>query len=89
MGLRFHKSLQILPGIRLNISKSGPSISVGGAGASFNIGPKGERGTVGLPGSGLSYSETASGRGKSGNRIYLIGVFLLAIGSVLYKLYMK
>ncbi len=57
MPLRFRKSIRLFPGIRLNIAKSGPSsISVGGKGLTYNIGKKGTRGTVGLPGSGLSYS---------------------------------
>ncbi len=60
MGLRFHKSLKLIPGIRLNFSKSGPSVSLGQRGATYNIGTKGQRATVGLPGSGLSYSERSS-----------------------------
>lgn len=56
MGLRFRKSLKILPGVRLNFSKSGVSTSVGGPGATVNFGPKGTRHTVGIPGSGISYS---------------------------------
>ena len=56
MGLRFRKSVKILPGVRLNFSKSGMSTSIGGPGATVNFGPKGTRHTVGLPGSGLSYS---------------------------------
>lgn len=66
MGFRFRKSIKILPGIRLNISKSGVSTSLGGPGATINIGPKGTRKTVGLPGSGMSYSTFSShGSGAS------------------------
>lgn len=57
MGFRFRKSIRILPGVRLNLSKSGVSTSIGGRGATINVGKKGVRGTVGLPGTGLSYSE--------------------------------
>ncbi len=56
MGFRFHKSVSLLPGLRLNFSKSGPSVSVGQKGLTWNIGGKRDRATVGLPGSGLSYS---------------------------------
>ena len=56
MGFRFHKALSIIPGVRLNLSKTGPSLSVGEKGTSFNIGQKGTKATVGLPGSGMSYS---------------------------------
>jgi hypothetical protein len=56
MGFRFRKSVKILPGVRLNLSKSGLSTSIGGPGATVNLGGKGTRHTVGLPGSGLSFS---------------------------------
>jgi hypothetical protein len=57
MGFRFRRSIKLLPGIRLNVSKSGVSTSIGGRGAHINIGPRGTRGTVGIPGTGISYSE--------------------------------
>jgi hypothetical protein len=57
MGFRFRKSIKIIPGIRLNISKSGISTSIGGRGATLNVNGEGKsRVTVGLPGTGLSYS---------------------------------
>ena len=39
MGWSFRKSLRLLPGIRINLSKSGPRLSVGvpGARASVNM----------------------------------------------------
>ena len=59
MGFRFRRSARLGP-LRFNFSSGGlSSISVGGRGASFNI-PVGRRGgprtTVGLPGTGLSWS---------------------------------
>ncbi len=57
MGFRFRKSIKIFPGLRVNLSKTGASLSVGGRGASVNIGPRGAYGNVGLPGTGLSYRE--------------------------------
>ncbi len=57
MGFRFRKTISILPGVRLNFSKSGVSTSIGRPGAAINIGKRGVRGTVGLPGTGLSYSD--------------------------------
>ncbi|MCF8576947.1 DUF4236 domain-containing protein [Pseudomonas aeruginosa] len=33
MAIRFRKSIKVVPGVRLNISKSGVSTSVGGKGA--------------------------------------------------------
>jgi hypothetical protein len=59
MGFRFRRSTRLGP-LRFNFSKSGlSSISVGGRGASFNIPVNrsgGPRSTVGLPGTGLSWS---------------------------------
>lgn len=59
MGFRFRRSSRLGP-VRLNFSKNGlSSISLGGRGASLNI-PVNRRGgtrtTVGVPGTGLSWS---------------------------------
>lgn len=56
MGLRFRRSFKVFPGVRLHLSKSGFSTSFGVRGASINVGSRGVRGTVGIPGTGLSYS---------------------------------
>jgi hypothetical protein len=59
MGFRFRRSTRLGP-LRFNFAKGGlSSISVGGRGASFNIPVArsgGARTTVGLPGTGLSWS---------------------------------
>jgi hypothetical protein len=57
-GFRFRHSMRLAKGLRINLSKSLTSLSVGRRGATVNFGPKGERVTVGLPGTGLSYSDT-------------------------------
>jgi hypothetical protein len=57
MGLRFRRRFTIGPGLRLNVSKSGISTSVGRRGLWFTLGHGKTRETVGLPGSGLSYTE--------------------------------
>lgn len=67
MGLRFRKSIKVLPGVKLNISKSGISTSVGRRGATVNFSKRGTRATVGIPGTGISYS-TMVGKRKSGSR---------------------
>lgn len=64
MGFRFRKTIRLLPGVRLNISKGGFSTSIGRPGATINVGKRGVRGTVGLPGSGLSYSDMIVKRGQ-------------------------
>lgn len=57
MGFRFRKTLQLFPGVRVNVSKTGTSVSIGQAGASVNVSKRGVRTTVGVPGTGLSYSQ--------------------------------
>lgn len=57
MPFRFYRRKRILPGITLNLSRSGPSVSLGIRGARVTVGPKGNRATVGLPGTGLFYTE--------------------------------
>ena len=59
MGFRFHRTIRLLPGLRLNVSKSGVSTSIGTRGAWLTFGRKGTRTTVGLPGTGISYTHTS------------------------------
>ena len=58
MGWRYHRRLAILPGLCVNLSRSGASVSVGHRGSWVTLGHGQRRVTVGLPGSGLSYTET-------------------------------
>lgn len=58
MGLRFRQSFQLFPGVRLNLSGSGISATIGVPGASVNLSGRGVRGTIGIPGTGVSYSST-------------------------------
>jgi hypothetical protein len=53
MTIRFWRRLNPFPGVRVNFSKSGASLSVGRRGAWFTAGPRGQRTTLGLPGSGF------------------------------------
>jgi hypothetical protein len=46
MGLRFHKKIKLLPGLHLNISKQGISLSGGINGATVNLGKGGLTGTA-------------------------------------------
>ena len=57
---RFRRSFRLLPGVRINLGKRSTSMSVGVRGAHVTFGgPSGTRATVGLPGTGLSYTEVA------------------------------
>ncbi len=53
---RFYRRVSIFPGLSVNISKSGPSLSVGVRGAHVTVGRKGVRKTVGIPGTGIYYT---------------------------------
>ena len=59
MGLRFRKSIKICKGVKVNLSKSGLSLSLGGKGYTCNLSNRGVRHTLGLPGTGLSYSTSS------------------------------
>jgi uncharacterized protein DUF4236 len=68
MGFRYRRSLRVAPGLRLNLSKSGISASVGRPDLTVNFGRR-SRATLGIPGTGLSYtSYSKSGRTRPGRR---------------------
>jgi hypothetical protein len=87
LGFRFQRRFKVLPGLRLNASKSGVSTSVGTKGAWFTFGPRGTRSTVGLPGTGLSYTgEQRTGRlsrGGSCGAVFL-GIILVLLVLALF-----
>lgn len=60
MSLRFFRRLNLFPGVRLNLSKSGVSVSVGRPGAWLTLGRRHTQATVGLPGTGLFYTKRIS-----------------------------
>jgi len=63
MPFRFRRSISIFKGVRLNLGKRGFSLSLGRKGLSVNLSNRGTRTTVGLPGTGLSYT-TSPNSGK-------------------------
>ena len=54
--VRFFRRVKVLPGLTLNVGKSGPSLSMGVRGAHMTVGRTGVRRTVGLPGTGVFYT---------------------------------
>jgi hypothetical protein len=52
--MRFRRRIRALPGVRVNVSKSGIGVSAGRRGLRVGVGPRGSYTTVGLPGTGLS-----------------------------------
>lgn len=53
---RFYRRMRIFPGLSINLSKSGPSLTVGVRGAHLTMGPSGVRRTLGIPGTGIYYT---------------------------------
>jgi hypothetical protein len=61
MSLRYRRSIKLAPGLKLNVTKSGLGMTVGGKGAHYSLHTGGRRTTsVGLPGTGLYYQKRAT-----------------------------
>lgn len=76
MGLRVRKSFKVANGVKVNVGKKSAGISVGGKGAKVSLNSSGRKTTtVGIPGSGVSYTSTSGSTGgknkkkKSSNAI--------------------
>ena len=66
MGLNFRKSISLLPGVKLNLNKKSAGLSFGVKGARYSINTSGQRrATVGIPGTGISYTHTFGDKKKS------------------------
>jgi hypothetical protein len=66
MAIRFRKSIKLMPGVRVSLSKSGISGSLGTNGARVSVNSKGQvRGTAGISGTGLSSTTMINGKSKS------------------------
>lgn len=64
MGLRFYRRIQIFPGIWLNLSKEGMSLSFGTTGCKTTLGKRGTRTSFGLPGTGIRWETQWNGTEK-------------------------
>jgi hypothetical protein len=80
MTIRFFRRVTLLPGLRLNLSKSGASLSIGTRGAWLTIGPRSQRASTGIPGTGVWWTEQTrpAAPPHAGHRFGLV-VLLLAI----------
>jgi uncharacterized protein DUF4236/putative peptidoglycan binding protein len=80
MGFRFRKSIRVSRGVRINLTGRGvSSVSIGRPGATLNFGRTGVRTTVGIPGTGLSYSSRSKGGGGLG---LVLGLIILIFGGL-------
>lgn len=64
MGWRFRRSFTVMPGLRLNVSKSGLSASVGSSPFSVHVGPRGVYANANLPGTGISMRQRIGALGE-------------------------
>jgi DNA-directed RNA polymerase subunit RPC12/RpoP len=68
MGFRFRKSIKIIPGVRLNLSKTGLGASVGFKGFRLTKRADGRvQRTTSIPGTGISYVESHAAGGSFDN----------------------
>lgn len=69
MSLRFRRSIKLIPGVRLNFSKSTIGLSVGVPGARVSLNSRGDiYSSAGIPGTGLYNVERGSLRGSRSSR---------------------
>ncbi|HEY3876093.1 MAG TPA: DUF4236 domain-containing protein [Candidatus Kapabacteria bacterium] len=64
MSLRFRRRIKIIPGVHLNVSRSGISTSIGVRGASMTFGKRGTYTNVGVPGTGISWRNRVASPGN-------------------------
>lgn len=55
MGFRFQKRISILPGVSINLGKTGASVSIGPRGCKTTIGGRGMKHSYGISGTGIRY----------------------------------
>ena len=96
MPFRFQKRIKIFPGVHLNISGSGVTTSLGTKGITVNLRGSGKvKTTVGIPGTGINYSETTEadksslspgevGTGQTGSGVASIVVVVVVALVVLW-----
>ena len=72
MGTRFRRSFKIAPGVRVNLNKKSASVSFGPKGLKHTISTTGKsHTTVGIPGTGLSYTTSSGGKPGAQQSLYI------------------
>jgi hypothetical protein len=80
MPLRFQRRITIARGVSLNLNKRSISASIGGRGTHFTAGSKGQRSTIGIPGTGLSY--TSYWRTQPGTAAVILIIAIVLVGLI-------
>jgi len=81
---RFRKSIPLGKFFRINLSKTGTSLSAGRPGATINVCKDRVDGTVGIPGSGLSYKERLANRGCASVLVFALMLTSALAGVVIW-----
>lgn len=85
MAIRFRKSFTIVPGLRINVSKTGVSTSIGPKGATVNLRKGKRRLTTGIPGSGLSQTHSLTPKSQARGTSPAAWIALVcALGLIVY-----
>lgn len=70
MGFRFRKSVKLGKHVKINFNKNSVSTTFGTKGMHYTVSSNGRKTkTVGIPGTGLYYTETSSGNNKNSNTV--------------------
>lgn len=87
MGFRFRKVISVIPGVKVNLSKSGVSTSLGGRGATVNVGTSGRKMvTLGIPGTGMSYQMPL---GASTVALLIVAVLIVGVAYLIAPTYVQ
>lgn len=60
LGCRFYRRVRILPGLSVNFSRSGPSLTLAARGVHVTFGPRGVTRTVGIPARIIGWTKPAA-----------------------------
>jgi hypothetical protein len=86
MPLRIWKRINLIPGVRANVSKRGLSLSLGHRGFWYTLGTHGHRVTAGIPGTGIYWTEKVSpGRHVRGGHRLLTLLFVLLVFYAIFR----
>lgn len=89
MSLRLYRRVSLIPGLRLNASRAGLSLSIGHRDAWLTFGSHGRRrATFGLPGSGLFWTETIppARAPHAGHRLAFVTVVVAALVAIYWAM---
>lgn len=85
--MRFRKRVKIAPGITLNVGKKSVGVRVGGRGYGISSNTRtGTRASVGLPGTGISYSKKVGMAGNGTGCLVFLATTATAAATIVWML---